>query len=386
MPRTGRLTPGFLATAALLAWGVLPDDPARGTPSRLRDLLRNDLPSRADYDQMERGYYEQILDSGRHLGSGNIADAANANVNVNSSTSGNPQHERLTLKVDGVREFVLKPNLVRDETKEICWSTNSEGMRDREYPREKPLGTFRIGLTGDSIATGWKVDDDEGFEPLLEHAFDARSRSAGGPRVEILNFAVPGHGPGQRWTQFETLGWKFSPDLVIYEGTMADTGWDERRLRGLLSRGVGFDAPVYRKVLAESKIAQGLTPEGYRRVLKPLRWEILAGVYKHAAAECRSRGIPVVFLLIPRVGKAVEPAERKKLLSLAHEAGFTAVIDASDAYGDVDPTTLAVSPHDYHPNARGHALISRALNDALSARPEINAMWNTCGTQGVSPR
>jgi len=381
MPRNGGLTPSFIVTAALLAWGALPDDPARGTSTHLRDVLCNDLPSRVDYDQMERGYYEQILDAGRHLGSGNTVD-----INNNSSTSGNPQHERLTLKVEGVREFVLKPNLVRDESKEICWSTNAEGMRDREYPREKPEGVFRVGLSGDSIATGWKVDDDEGFEPLLEQLFDARSRAAGGPRVEILNFAVPGHGPGQRWSHFATLGWGFSPDLVIYEATMADAGWDERRLRGLLSRGVGFDAPVYRDVLDAVGVKPGLTPEKYRQLLKPLRWEILAGVYKHAAAECRSHGVPIIFLLIPRVGKTVEPAERKKLLSLAHEAGFTAVIDVSDAFGDVDPRTLAVNPHDYHPNAKGHALIARALDDALSVRPEINALWNTRGFQGVSSR
>ena len=121
-------------------------------------------------------------------------------------------------------------------------------------------------------------------------------------------------------------------------------------------------------------------------MLKPLRWDILAGVYRRAVADCRARDVPVVFLLIPRVGKAVEPSERNKLLSLAHSAGFNAVIDASDAYGDADPRTLAVSPRDYHPNARGHALIARALDVALSARPEINATWNTRDNRGVSPR
>ena len=216
MSRSGRLTPSLLATAALLAWGALPDDPAKGTSMRWRDLLRNDLPSRVEYEQMEHGYYEQILDAGRHLGTGPLADAAN----VNSSTGGNPRHERLTLKVNDLREYVLKPNLVRDEIKKICWSTNSFGMRDREYPQAKPAGTFRIGIAGDSIATGWKVDDDAGFEPLLEHAFDARAKAAGGPKVEILNFAVPGHGPGQRWSHFAALGWPFAPDLVIYEATM----------------------------------------------------------------------------------------------------------------------------------------------------------------------
>ena len=386
MPRTGRLTPSFLATAALLAWGALPDDPARGTSTRWRELLRNDLPSHVDYEQLERGYYEQILDAGRQFGTVTAGASDPANSSGSSSGGNPPQHERLTLRVDDVREYILKPNMVRDEVKEISWSTNAFGMRDREYSQSKPAGTFRIALAGDSIATGWKVDDVEGFEPLLEHAFNARSKAVGGPNVEILNFAVPGHGPGQRWSHFAMLGWSFAPDVVIYEATMADPGWDERRLRGLLSHGVGFDAPVYREMLAAEGIKRGLTAEEYRRLLKPLRWNILAGVYRQAVADCASRGVPVVFVLIPRVGKAVEPVGRKKLLGLAVEAGFTAVIDASDAYGDSDFCTLAVSPHDYHPNARGHALIAAALDKALSARHEFNSLWNGREPLGVSPR
>src|SRR5262245_2686448 len=61
MPRPDRLTPSLLATAALLAGGVAPLPEA---VARVREALRNDLPSRADYEEIERGYYEQILDAG----------------------------------------------------------------------------------------------------------------------------------------------------------------------------------------------------------------------------------------------------------------------------------------------------------------------------------
>jgi hypothetical protein len=382
------VTPSLLATSALLAWGLLPAGPASGTPLttatalpiawRVREALRNDLPSRADYERMERGYYEQLLDAGRRPAALSVSAAASAHPGGALPGHAEPfrvEHGRTTLSVDDVREYVLRPGMTSDPGRRIPWSTNARGMRDREYPEAKPPGTFRVGLAGDSIATGWGVADDEGFEPQLEQAWDARSRAAGGPAVEVLNFSVPGHGPGQRWSHFERLGWAFEPDLVIFEATPADVGWDERRLRTLLARGVGFDAPVYRDTLAAAGVKPGLDPEGYKRALRPLRWALLEGVYKAAAADCRERGVPAVWVLIPRVGKPIDPDDRRGLLELARRAGFVAVIDATDAYDGADPNDLAVGPDDYHPNREGHARIAHKLDEALSALPALGHLW-----------
>jgi len=372
------LTPQLLATAALLALGLAPAGSASGTPVALRDSLRGGLPNAADYDRMERGYYEQLLDAGRgpdDPAGGSLAGHAEP-VAV--------EHGRLALPVADVREYVLKPGLSCDPGRKIPWATNGHGMRDRDYPEAKPPGTVRVGLAGDSIASGWGVGDEVGFEPRLERALDARSRGAGGPAVEVLNFAVPGHGPGQRWAQFEAVAWAFDPDLVLYEATAADLGWDERRLRGLLARGVGFDAPVYRDALRGAGVRPGLDAAGYKRALKPLRLALLAGVYRRAVAECRSRGVPVVYVLIPRVGKPADPADRRVLLGLARAAGFAAVVDASAAYDGADPRDLAVSPHDFHPNAEGHARVARLLAPALAgwARPRAAPT----AAEGARPR
>ena len=349
MIRSTRLMPNLLATCTLLAWGLVPIGPASGMSGRVRESLRNGLPNHADYERLERGYYVQILDAARPPAFHSSLDQTHPEVTVD--------HGRLTLPVRDVREYVLKPSLVFDPAHKIPWSTNSFGMRDREYPVAKSANTLRIALIGDSIATGWRVRDDEGFEPKLEESLDAKSRASGGPSIEILNFAVPGHGPGQRWSHFSALGWQFAPDLLLFEATAADPGWDERRLRGLLERGIGRDAPVYRDVLDRARVPSkpGLEPEFYKGCLKPLRWELLAGVYQAVVSDCLSRGVPVIWVMIPRVGKPVNPADRTRLVELAKASGFTAVIDVSDAYDGVDPSTLAVSPNDFHPNALGHA-------------------------------
>ena len=374
--RTVRLTPSILATSALLAWGIVPGA-ASGVPGRVRDALRNDLLSRADYERVERGYYEKLT------GAAAAPRRPDAAVNANAALPGHGEpvkvgHGRLTVEVADVREFVLRPNLVYDPGRRIPWSTNSWGMRDRAYAEAKPPGTVRVALVGDSIGAGWGVDDHAGFEPRLEKTWDGRSRAAGGPAVEVLNFSVPGHGPGQRWTQFSTEGWRFAPDSVVFEATLADAGWDERRLRAALARGLGFDAPVYQSVLEHAKVPRGLDAEAYKARLKPLRMELLAGVYRQAVAECRSRGVPVFWALIPRVGKPLDQDERRELTDLAREAGFDALVDASGAFDGTDPRELAVGPSDYHPNAEGHRRIAAALDAALShrvvpSRPEPRA-------------
>jgi lysophospholipase L1-like esterase len=378
MSRPVPLTAQLMATLTLLAWGLVPGGVASGAPSRLRASLRDDLLSKADYERMERGYYEGLLDAGRSLGA---LDGGPRPRESAMPRRGWTHLEAAPLEVGplasvvaDVREFVLKPNL-SIEHQGARWSTNSLGMRDREYATAKPSRTFRIALVGDSIGAGWGVSDGQGFEPTLERRLDARSRAAGGPAVEVLNFAVPGHGPGQRWDHFARVGWAMGPDLVIFESTLADAGWDERRLRGLLPKGVGWDAPVYRDVLAASGARPGGDMAAYKRTLRPYRGAFAAGVFRVAAADCRARGVPCVWVLVPRVGKAVDPAERRRLVAQARRAEFSAVADLSDAYDGIDPAALAIGPHDYHPNADGHARLARRLDEVLRQRPELCRAW-----------
>jgi hypothetical protein len=363
----------LLATLALLACGLVPDRLSGEGPARLRASLRSHLFNRADASRIERGYYEQLLDAGRRLD--DLADlpAVRGRARPGGIWSVPVDTCPLVVRVDDLREVVLK----RDDAVQrwgVRWSTNAQGLRDRPYAVAKPAGTFRIALVGDSIGAGWGVDVDRRFESILERDWDARSRRARGPGVEIINCAVPGHAPGQRWYHFERVGWPMRPDLVICESTEADIGWDERRLRYLLARGQGWDSPLYRDALAGAGVRPHWNPERYKRALQPRHWEILAGVYRAMATDCRERGVPILWVLIPRVGRPIEPAAHRRLLATARAAGFDRVIDATDAYDGLDPAGLAVEPADFHPNAAGHARLAGRLDAALVALPELRPL------------
>ncbi len=186
------------------------------------------------------------------------------------------------------------------------------------------------------------------------------------PHIQVLNFAVPGHAPGQRWEHFARVGWQTNPDLILFEGTLADLGWDERRLRALIPRGLGLDAPVYTDILTEIGITPNLTPDELKTRLRPHREAILRGVYRRVVADCRQKGVPVAWVLLPRVGKPVDPEDRARINQLARDAGFDRVVDLSDTFDGRPASSLAIAPDDFHPNAEGHATLARRLDAALA--------------------
>ena len=373
---------GVAAALGLALLMVLPAEQWTRAPLvlRLKGAVRNDGPNRIDLDRRERGYYEKVLEAHRGLDrvGGGSGDP------VENESEGQPQpfrHGALVQDVADVRDYVLKPNLDTVYWDGVDWSTNSRGMRDREYMVPKPPGVTRFALVGDSIGCGWGVDQSESFEAITEAQLDRESRALGMGGFELLNHSVPGHAPGQRWADFlANDGWRDDLDGVIVQATPAEVGWDERRLRVLLARGpeFGFSAPMYAHVLAQAGARPGDQVDGYRRRLEPWRWAILEGVYRHIARECRARGVTSWYILVPRIGRTTTPDERRELLDLAARCGFDEVHDLTGAIPESDPARYALSPRDFHPNALGHDLLAQALIARL--RP----MTNSAGTAAAS--
>ena len=92
------------------------------------------------------------------------------------------------------------------------------------------------------------------------------------------------------------------------------------------------------------------------------------------AAECRAAGVPLVMVIIPRVGKADVPSLRAepvaRLKALAAHQGLT-VFDLSDTFDQLDPAKLEIAAWDDHPNAIGHHRLFLALARALVKDQEV---------------
>jgi lysophospholipase L1-like esterase len=93
-------------------------------------------------------------------------------------------------------------------------SINSEGLRDREFSLEKPPGVYRVMMLGDSTTFGWGVKQEDTAAKILERKLNA-DLPAGYNRAEVMNTGVGNYDTVQEVTYYETIGWKFHPDLVV---------------------------------------------------------------------------------------------------------------------------------------------------------------------------
>jgi len=101
---------------------------------------------------------------------------------------------------------------------DVEFRINQWGMRDdRDFALDKPPGTCRIAVFGDSFFMGYEVDLKDSFSARLE----ARLRSLG-INVEVLNLSVSGFGTAEMLRTYEALGRKFNPDLVIFQWHSSD--------------------------------------------------------------------------------------------------------------------------------------------------------------------
>jgi hypothetical protein len=98
------------------------------------------------------------------------------------------------------------------------FSTNSLGLRDREYASPKPSTTFRILMLGDSFTEGGGLVLEHTVAKRVEVALDAR----GCGRYEVINGGTASYSPILEYLRLQQLGPVLQPDLVVLNFDMTD--------------------------------------------------------------------------------------------------------------------------------------------------------------------
>ncbi len=89
---------------------------------------------------------------------------------------------------------------------------NQFGFRGWEYPQEKPTGTIRIGVIGDSYVEALQVEEQEMFTHILEQRLGENDSSH---QYEVLSFGTSGYGTVQEYLLWSSEIKKFDLDIVI---------------------------------------------------------------------------------------------------------------------------------------------------------------------------
>lgn len=105
---------------------------------------------------------------------------------------------------------------------EALIENNREGFRDREHPLEKPTGTFRVAVIGDSMSEALAVAREKTYWSVLERELAACRGNA----VDVMNFSVSGYGTAQQLLTLRHNVLKYAPDIVLLAFFSGNDVWN----------------------------------------------------------------------------------------------------------------------------------------------------------------
>ena len=343
-------------------WGGTTGMAPASVRSVTSQLLDGKLNKR-DADILQRGYYEKIVGVDRFNGelwrvySGRPVGAEVFQTEQNMRNTSDARLDEVRPSLDIV--FSDKP-----------LTTNSLGMRDREYPVVKGAGVFRVAVLGQSYVLGSGVADDSTFDALIETRLRAeRARPAGD--IEFLNFGVPRYTPFQQLAllQSERVT-QFSPDVVLLFGHPNEFLRSVNYIQEMQLAGRPLPSARADSLLTSLSLKPGQTRDALTRVLRPYIDTLVAMAYADIRAQILRHGAQPVFVYLPTPLDEHDPALARTLLAITRGVGIE-TIDLTDVYVGHDEESLIVADWDRHPNAKGHLLIAERVMKELRRRPAL---------------
>ena len=247
-------------------------------------------------------------------------------------------------------------------------STNSRGLRDREYSVSKPVGTYRIVMLGDSTTLGWGVPQDQTIPKILERQLN-QSNIPGYRNCEVLNAGVGNYDTVQEVEHYRVNDRIFNPDLVILNYFINDAEpVPIERHTTLLARSylLAFAIARYDALLQFTGLRPNWT-EYYAGLYKDGRYGLLAAeaALAELAEMTKSDHAALLVTIIPELhqinGSYPFISEQQKIKNTL-AAKNVPVVDLIDGLREHGPeNTLWATPTDPHPNAKANALIAAQI-------------------------
>jgi lysophospholipase L1-like esterase len=285
---------------------------------------------------------------------------------------------------------------------EVDYRVNSLGLRNPEVELAKPPGVRRLAVLGDSITFGYWVAEEQAYPRQLERLLAARGDK---PRVEVLNFGVPGYNLDQELQVLRIKAAAFQPDAVLvgfclndleglfsYEfGLLQDRSAQRSSLAGrawdtLLGHSLFFAWLEYRRNELEARRTFVRDKNPWRESLDPVAFErqraALDQRFARLATELRGLGgIPGAVAIFPTFGKRLDKYPYTRLHALIAESAAGAgllPIDLLPCFSGYDLHDVRVDV--VHPSPLGHRVAAHAIADGLCAGRVLCAgEWRAAG-------
>lgn len=249
-------------------------------------------------------------------------------------------------------------------------STNSLGLREREYAAEKPGGVTRVIFLGDSFTMGWGVAFEDLYSKRLEQLLNA-----GGGAYEVVNMGTGNYNTVMELELFKWKGLALDPDMVILMFFLNDVEPVPKARSGVTYAVMGHSYFVSflfdRFTRLRSRFLRTFEWSTYYRDLyspkNAANLSAASGAVTEIAGLCRKSGVPLLVVNIPelrelrpyRFGYATD-----FMRGLAEENGVP-FLDLLPALSIYPPSSLWVSAEDPHANGKANAVIAQAIYEKI---------------------
>jgi len=244
---------------------------------------------------------------------------------------------------------------------------NSFGLRDDEFPIQKPPGEVRVLAVGDSFTYGWGVRGEQAWPQVLERWL--AERLARPVQVANAGFAAGAATPDgyDRWVASDGL--LLAPDLVIVGFCLNDMGEvpmlaypivPPEPVLGGWSRAV--DA-AWRE-LRQWRVQRSRADLAAIVERDPVHWQATQAGLLRLRDMLRDRGVPLLVVVFPMFSQLERDYPYARLHAMVREFGTAsgiAVLDLASQFVGRDENALTVHPTDQHPNAIAHGEIAAAI-------------------------
>jgi hypothetical protein len=323
--------------------------------------VRSAKLSKLDTQALERGYYEELVRVNRFN-----SQLWEVYMKKPSEWMQTPGADLKYYTGDFMQYELLKST--ESSTQYGVMTTNSWGMRDREYTLEPAPNTIRIALLGASSVTGWGVQDNETFEALLEKKLNVTLQGQSNKHIEILNFSAPGYRPLQQLPVLEK-SLKFKPNFIYYAATGREMMRAAFYLQEAVRKDIEIPYPGLRDIVAKAKLDADMDESVAIKALVPYREEILTWLYNEIASQAKSADSNLVWVFLPTAGQDNGPEDVEEPLAIARRAGFE-IIDLRGVFAGYPLADITLAEWDKHPNKLGHELLMERLYKEILPFPE----------------
>lgn len=266
-------------------------------------------------------------------------------------------------------EYEVRPSIVSSD-RDVEIRTNSLGMRSPELREPRDPACVRIAVLGDSVAFGMGVPMDGMWSSVA-----LRELAAASPETpfELLNCAVSGYSSRDECVVLEKRALPLEPDLVIVGYYLNDPEPEPiQPLQNYFHEPEWWQHSEILRHLAHARRKLDVRRFGdgdfyrYYHAVNGEPWRGTRAALERMRDLAAGHGVAVMLVISPVMGVADTwsaypyTAIHAQVCELARALGWTTLdLLTGLCESGLEPPELRLDDH--HPNARGHALMGRAI-------------------------